>query len=156
MFYFTWKVRSYCLYKYRDIPKASTEFRCIALELNEGGGNGRVYPLLFLSWPSPSDFVLGRTSLGGTGGGDDIQNGFCRFWGCGSTRRLCEDPFNWKIGNGKASAEHQSSARGCQPLTTKFLYLEYLFLKLSRDWANLSTSVLLLWTPSQSIFEELV
>jgi len=28
-----------------DSPSARTEFLCIALELNDGGGKGRVYPL---------------------------------------------------------------------------------------------------------------
>jgi len=52
----------------------------MALELNEGGGNGLVYPFCFLAAGSGGDCegerddLRGGTSFGGTGGGDDISS----------------------------------------------------------------------------------
>ena len=50
----------------------------MALELNEGGGNGLVYPFCFLAagsggdWEGDSDDLRGGTSFGGTGGEEDM------------------------------------------------------------------------------------
>jgi hypothetical protein len=51
----------------------------MALELNDGCGNGLMYPLRFEVSESfdtvrCKDDLRGGTSFGGTGGGDDIQN----------------------------------------------------------------------------------
>jgi hypothetical protein len=59
------------------IPSARTELRCMALELNEGGGKGREYPLCFFVDSFETDLVKderrGGMSFGGMGGGEDIQ-----------------------------------------------------------------------------------
>ena len=62
------------------LPRAKTELRCIALELNDGGGNGLVYPLRLIvscSWVEGGDWDnddrRGGISFGGNGGGDDIS-----------------------------------------------------------------------------------
>ena len=55
----------------------------MALELNDGGGKGLVYPFLLGIWDSfdgvrDKDDLRGGTSFGGNGGGDDIVTCICR------------------------------------------------------------------------------
>jgi hypothetical protein len=54
----------------------------MALELNEGGGKGREYPLCFAADSFETDLVRderrGGMSFGGTGGGEDIFDEYDR------------------------------------------------------------------------------